>query len=175
VVAGESTVSDSVLEDLQRIARRRHFWPHPVRHPIAWAKTRYRNTKYGLQRAMRGYSDCDTWNAGEAIAAFALPILRKYRDNGPCGVPWGLIDGLDPVDGYGERWPEAEAIWRSIVERSISALEIVAEERELYMDDAPSNPTEEELEAWSAEVDRRLAQWREDLRLFGEWLPAMWD
>ncbi len=53
---------------------------------------RFYRTKWWLQKRLRGWADCDVWNAGDRITELSLLLLEKYIAIPPHGYPEGYRD-----------------------------------------------------------------------------------
>jgi hypothetical protein len=70
---------------LRAVALRLSLWWHDQ----DWRSFR---VKWWLQRRIRGWADCDVWNAGNRITDLALLLLEKYIAIPPQGYPASYRD-----------------------------------------------------------------------------------
>lgn len=110
-----------------------------------WAIRRY--IKFGWQHLTRGFSDDQTWCLGGDIARYALPRLKQLRDH-HMGYPASLKN---------------DEAWVEIMNAMIWSME-------QYLNDGhpPEEASKKERKEW---WDR----YSKGFKLFGEWLPSLWD
>lgn len=164
-----------------------------------WGSPRriYNETKYVLQRARRGWADCDTWSLDDYLDRWMPNALRHLKEN-KHGIPSCMFEPEDlisegdwrgnPSDGGMVR---AQARWDAIMDKMIAAFEAsrricdVLYEEELG--DYPlQSPSGVSADAWEAVRESRSAAVRllverdqkifeEGMALFIKHYHSLWD
>ncbi len=103
--------------------------------------------KYWWQRRTRGWDDSVTWNLDKTIAEFAIPRLKRFKE----------ITQTCPNDLTEEEWNE-------ILDKMIYGFQRLNDEFDLLL-----------LEEDQETINTNTKKMNEGLRLFGEYLPGLWD
>lgn len=168
-----------------------YWWKH-------WLdpRTYYYYVKYKIQRANRGWANCDTWSLDNYLSEWLPDALRHLKAN-QHGYP---PDMYEPGEATEENnyWPGEEAEkraikkWEGIVDKMIMGFEAYNRMQQgLYEDelgpypsltgdflDRLNNPTEEEKERFekSRELEKRDQKiFQEGAELFIKHFQSLWD
>lgn len=155
------------------------FW-----HFITWIKWFFRQCKYTIQRAHRGYCDADTWNICDEIIPMLKGMLIQFKkehngvpneyfdktadvdlgDELLCADIQYLIDLADKLDIAGNERP-SHALWQ---EYYTLRTDVLARESDI----------EAAHQAWidccHEEIATRDAQTKEFFEKFGELYQVLW-
>lgn len=125
-------------KSLKRLIRREQFaFINPAEY--------YRKIKWFIQRGVRGYSDCDLWNANDHIARTVLAFLEHNEKCKMAGYPMGLTE---------KKWENYKAEIKWLMEL------------ELNRQDVP-------IEVLKSESHRKRCA--KANRIFGRYWAALWD
>ena len=103
----------------------RRWWQHWLN-----PKTYYYWLKYKIQRAQRGWADCDTWSLDNYLSKWlpgALRHLKKHKHGTPCSMY--AEHELETVQPDGFQWAGEEADkrasekWDAIMDKMIEGFE----------------------------------------------------
>ena len=165
-----------------------YWWKH-------WLdpRTYYYYVKYKIQRANRGWANCDTWSLDNYLAEWlpdALRHLKKHKHGIPCGMFTDADHGPDG-NATDEGMINAEKRWDDVMDKMIDAF--VAYNRMtdgLYEDELGpyplredfweniNNPSEEERVRFnkSQELTKRDEKiFEEGAELFIRHFGSLWD
>lgn len=119
-----------------------------------------RNIKWFIQRVFRGYSDYDLTGYDQFACKKILPSLKAWVAHERCGYPESA--------GTFENWNKIleEIVW-AVEETATSKNELA-----LYTDESLKNMTDEDRYKAIKDIWERQER---GLKLFGEYLGAMWD
>lgn len=89
-----------MLQDFkdQHLTIRKLYWPREILKPSNWRDT----VKWRKQRAVRGWSERDTWGGGEYLASVAEGILRYLeREQNPIDWKYYFQENYTGIEQYG--------------------------------------------------------------------------
>lgn len=172
------------------------IWPW-FRHYLS-PSTYYYWLKYKIQRAQRGWADCDTWRLDNYLSSWlpdALRYLKEHKRGTPCSVY--TEEELMTTQPDGLMWPGKEADarasnkWNAILDKMIAGFDaykrmqngLYEEELGPYPIDPDffkniNNPSEEKKERFrksQALQERDLKIFQEGAALFIEYFGNLWD
>ena len=153
-------------------------------HPIERIKWFFRQCKYTIQRARRGYCDADTWNMCDEIIPLLGSMLKQFKAEHN-GVPNIYFDKAQDVDEGDKIFCEdlqhlidlAEALSISDVDRLSHALwkRFYALKQDVL---TPADVLEKARQDWidrcHEEIVTKEAQTKEFLAKFAELYPMLW-
>lgn len=117
-----------------------------------------RSIKWGLQRADRGWSDCDAWGAYSYLAK-VIKETCQYIKQHKHGVPMGCFKKSDPMDDSGNFTEEATEIadkrWEYALNDIIFTFESLQkiDEHDLILPPGKNYFNEEEIIRWQKYCD----------------------
>jgi hypothetical protein len=193
---------DEVLEEME-YKRLHPTWldrfNQAVSYPLYRAWNDYnpvqlcREAKWALQRAKRGWADCDTWSLDWYLAGWLPDALRHLKKN-KHGIPAAVFKTEDcdedsnPSD---EGMKAGEARWDAIMDQMIAGFEAYTRSKsglyEAQLGPYPLHrPEGMSKEAWRLLKDARFQQSQElakqdeitfqlGMALFTEHLSSLWD
>jgi len=131
--------------------------------------TYYRWMKWKIQRAQRGWADCDVWSLDDYLAEW-LPDALLHLKNTKHGIPMTMFEPVDGVDEEGgpsaTAMEKGEVRWSAVLDKMIEAFR--AHTRICNMD------YEKELGAWpQCPCGKVLCDCQPNRRLTSAYLDAM--
>jgi hypothetical protein len=164
-------------------------------------QTYYYWLKYKIQRAQRGWADCDTWSLDNYLAEWLPAALRHLKEH-QHGFPASMFDENDSNEENNycaseEAYDRATAKWDSILQTMIEGFEAFNRTDGLFVDaclyeyelgpypldpDWPNNinkPRSEEQKlryAHAQELEARdMQKFKDGMVLFTEYFQNLWD
>lgn len=159
----------------------------------------YNCVKWNIQRASRGWADCDTWSLDSYLSEWlpdALRHLKKHKHGTPCSMyEPGELNTVQP-DGCtwaGEAGDErASKKWDAAMDKMIEGFEALNRANDgLYEKELGPYPLEPDWienmnKPWSKEKEERfrrsqelekadMAKFKEGVALFVEHFQSLWD
>ena len=58
-----------------------------LKKPFKWIRDKFRQIKWCVQRAKRGFSDPDLWDLGDTTVALIIKMLTEFQKNNTEGYP----------------------------------------------------------------------------------------
>jgi hypothetical protein len=145
--------------------------------PLNFVKRKWHNITYlpkekiiwPLQRAKRGYSDCDGWNWGPHVIEMSLPILKSYRK----ASAW-CPGSLCKVNYKTGKTTSGLKKWNAILDDIIEGFEL--HEKLENIDSPLFNPkTSKQYYKRGGQYEKDQKKIQKACDLFGKWLLALWD
>lgn len=130
------------------------------------------NTKWYIQKKVRGYSDPDMWDVGMSILQHAHFLLSKFKESNRMGRPTTFATN--------EEWEDA-------IQRMIDGMDFIlnGEDRmlDVYMNKAGGVSFDDmckcidniDWKAFRSEYNREYVKAQEGLQLFIDNIQALWD
>ena len=151
---------------------------------ITWIKWFFRQCKYTIQRARRGYCDADTWNICDEIIPMLKGMLEQFKKEHN-GVPNKYFEKTHDVDEGDKLFCEdiqylidlAEKLDIADNERQSHALwqKYYALRTDVLANDSDIEPARQAwLDCCREEIVTKDAQTKEFFKKFGELYQVLW-
>ena len=159
-------------------------------------QTYYYWLKYKIQRAQRGWADCDTWSLDNYLAEWLPAALRHLKEHSH-GFPAHMFEDGDSTEennycASDDAYARAEEKWDSILQTMIDGFDAYNRAQDgLYEDELGPYPLDPDFlenlnKPLSAERQARFARvreleardmqkFKEGMALFVEHFQSLWD